>query len=326
MGQRIWQNGDPSEDASVGTCRHDRASTAACSEFTSRIPTLSLKVKSSMRFLHTMFLVACVPTTLSAQQMIHESLTGTPWGHTTSGTWLNGIAESRSAFGKVDHLVTATSFSYSRSPLILESGTYIAVARFAKMVNTTGTAPINLSMIIPTSKTLVTDVSSQTLGSFIHTRALTFNLSAKSSVLFSLSNLDTTMSKDDYYFDDFYVGKVAEGPIELIESLGRRWSHSHGAPHYIKEVPDASSTFGFCDSLGPSQGNGLWWFDWVSGVKQFSAGLHTFNLRIKKVTSLAGYADFDIWISESTDGGATWQAGSKLQWDLTDHIVDKWVE
>ncbi|MEE2888106.1 MAG: hypothetical protein VX951_11815 [Planctomycetota bacterium] len=279
-----------------------------------------------MRTIPTILTLACSLCTVPAQEIIHESLTGAPWGHTATGTWNNGITESRSLFGKVDHLVAATTFTYSRSPLILEAGTYIAVARFAKVVSTTGSAPIDLSMIIPSSKTLTTDVSSQTLDSFIHTRTLNFNLSTKSSVLFSLSNLSTTNNKADYYFDSFYVGKVQEGPVELIESLGRRWGHTHAAPYYLREVADASATFGFCDALGPSQGNGLWWFDWSSGVKQFSTGLYTFNLRIKKVVDLAGWADFDLWVSESTDNGATWQAGSKIEWKRADHIVNKWVE
>ena len=128
-----------------------------------------------------------------------------------------------------------------------ECSTFVALDQRRKegrsaAVGFVGSAPIDLSMIIPTSKTLTTDVSSQTLGSFIHTRTLHFNLSAKSSVLFSLSNLSTTNNKADYYFDSFYVGKVQEGPVELIESLGRRWGHTHAAPYYLREVADASAT------------------------------------------------------------------------------------
>ena len=279
----------------------------------------------TMRTFQTLLALSFIAGIGSAQEIVHESVTAAPWAHTASGTWNNGITETRSAFGKVDHLVSASSFNYTRNPLVLEAGSYIAVARFSKEGTTVATSPIDLSMVLQ-SKVLTTAAADQRLNTFIHTRALTFNLTAKTPVLFSLANNDNNDIEVDYYFDSFYVGKIAEGPVALIESLGRRWGHTHAAPHYFKEVPDASATFGFCDALGPQQNNGLWWFDWSSGIKQFDPGLHTFNLRIKKVTNLAGYADFDLWVSESVDNGVTWQAGSVLEWLRTDHIVDKWVE
>ena len=87
-------------------------------------------------------LVVALTASASAQQITNESLTGTPWSHTATGGWNNGIVESRSLYGKVDHLVTAGSFTYTRAPLTLDAGTYIAVARFAKTKASTGTAPI----------------------------------------------------------------------------------------------------------------------------------------------------------------------------------------
>lgn len=279
-----------------------------------------------MRIIHTTLVLALFASSAATQQVVHESLTGTPWAHSTGGTWLNGITESRSAFNKVDHLVSASAFTYTRSPLLLEAGTYLVVARFAKMVNTTYAAPIDLNMIVPFNKVLTTSVSAQTLGKFIHTRAMTFTLSTKSPVLFSISNLDTTKTKADYYFDSFHVGMIPEGQVVLTESLGRRWTHNHAAPHYLREVADSTANFGFCDALASQQGNGLWWFDWTSGVKQFSTGIHTFNLRIKKIVSVTGASNFDLWVSESTDNGTTWKAGSKIVWTRGSHVLNKWVE
>ena len=42
-----------------------------------------------MRTIPTILTLACSLCTVPAQEIIHESLTGTPWGHTATGTWNN---------------------------------------------------------------------------------------------------------------------------------------------------------------------------------------------------------------------------------------------
>jgi hypothetical protein len=71
-------------------------------------------------------------TSAAAQTVQYESVTGAPWSHTAAGTWKNGVNDPRSSFGKLDNLVSANSFTYTRAPLNLGPGTYIADVRWAK--------------------------------------------------------------------------------------------------------------------------------------------------------------------------------------------------
>ena len=277
-------------------------------------------------------LVVALTASASAQQITNESLTGTPWSHTATGGWNNGIVESRSLYGKVDHLVTAGSFTYTRAPLTLDAGTYIAVARFAKTKASTGTAPIELKAIGMTVTTLITPASAQTVDKFIHTRTLLFTLKSKIPVLFFLENKDTKITKTDYLFDSFHVGKVEGGQAVHVESLTRRWGHTWGAPHYSKEVADKTATFGFVEHLNPpgsaNCGTGsanLWWFRWWSAPRTFLPGVHTGSMRIKKISSPAGSHNFKWFAEVSTDNGTTWKNLASVIWDKSTHIVGKWV-
>jgi hypothetical protein len=285
-----------------------------------------------MRFA-SLSLVVALAASASAQQVTNESLTGTPWTHTTTvGTWKNGIADTRSLYGKVDHLVTGASFTYTRAPLNLNPGTYVVVARFAKTKAATGTAPIDLRAIGGKVTVLTTASSEQKLNKFIHTRSLLLTITTRTPVLFFLQNTDTKVTKTDYLFDSFHVGKVERGLAVHVESLTRRWSHAWGAPHYCKEVADKTATYGFVEHLNPvgssNCGTGsanLWWFRWNSSPRTFLPGVHTGSMRIKKMTSANGAHNFTWFVQVSTDAGATWKKLASAVWDKSTHVVGQWV-
>ena len=285
-----------------------------------------------MRLL-SLSLVLALTSTAAAQQVTHESFTDTAkWTHSASGTWNNGISELRSLFNKVDKLVSATSFIYSRGVLTLDPGTYVAVARFAKITSATGAAPIDLKALVSGNPLLTTPVPDQKVDSFIHTKAMYFTLTAKTQVIFTLSNLDTTITKTNYLFDSFFVGKVERGRVVHIESLTRRWGHAWRAPHYCKEVADNTATFGFVEYLNPryssncgTGSSNLWWFRWNSRPLSFLPGIHTGQMRIKKVNSTVGAHDLDFFIQTSTDNGQTWTSGPITVWKKDTHIVGQWV-
>jgi len=273
--------------------------------------------------------------TATAQQVLFESFTDHKvWTHTgTSPAWKDGVADTNALFGKVDQLVTSNELKYTRTAVTLEAGTYVAWARFAKQQSGLNAQDITLRVSGPVNATLVTPIADQAPpDTYIFTKALVFTLNAKLPVVFSLENTDKTKTKQNYAFDAFHLGRSPFGKVVHIESMGRRWGHAWGCPHYSKEIADKESPFGFVERLNQrwssSCGSGsanLWWFDWNSKPFTLLPGTYTANLRLKKIVSISGQADFGYILKKSTDGGNTWTKDQTMTWKAVTQVVGRYV-
>lgn len=259
-------------------------------------------------------LVCCLGLGLRAQEVLHESLTDrAKWTHKGGPpAWTDGVKNAAAHFGKVDRLNASADLDWRRNaPLVLDPGTYVATVRFAKIQDNVGAAPLDFQVVTASGTFKLTiPVAEQKVGSFVSSRALVFRVDQKSPTIFTLRNVDKKIVKRNYLFDSFHVGRIDFDQVVVYESLGRRWGHAWGCPHYSKEVRDKESAFGFVERLnqrwsslcGSGQAN-LWWFDWTSGVYKLQAATYTANLRVKKIVSAMGAADFRIRVERRTPPG-----------------------
>lgn len=276
----------------------------------------------------TLFVAGLLTAGLSAQQIELESFTDTSkWSSSNSGAVVN---DARSSFGKLYKITSAATFSFTRT-VTLKPGTYVATARFLKATSATGAGPITIRASGVGNNSVTVPVAAQTIDEFIWSVSCTFEVVAGGPVIFNVGNTDANVEQD-YYFDAFEVGKVEAGRAVLVQSLGRRFGHAWGAPHYCKEHPDPTSTFGFVERLNPpgsqncgTSGANLWWFNWNSPALSFPVGTYTGNYRIKKVVSTTGAHNFLYSVRVSTDGGQNYTVLKTVLWDKRQHPVDQWV-
>ena len=271
-------------------------------------------------------LVATISTATqaTAQSKVFESLTG--WTHLgTTPEWTDNVTNNASPFGKVDQLNSTKNLSYTKN-FILEPGTYVAPARLMKFKDQTGVAPIEVSVAGSAgSATTTLPVFEQKTDKWVFTPAVTFTLKTKGVAIFAIKNGNTSITKQNYYFDSFRIGLVPEGEVFMYQSLTHNtWFSVHSSPWHSKNTADKDSAFGEVNKL-----NTVWWLEFrswktdanknrVSNRLKLQPGTYTWNIRMKRT---GGTNNLLLETSTAVGGGKF----DKKTWTNFKPAQNQWV-
>ncbi|MEZ5988004.1 MAG: hypothetical protein R3F30_02530 [Planctomycetota bacterium] len=289
---------------------------------------------SSLRLAAAVAVIACAA---QAQVVVQESMTN--WTHAGTTGWTDDFTLSGSFSGKVDRLDSATSLNYTRTLNTLKKGHYVATIRVQKFKDNVGTAPLTLEVIGAGKTTEETITFSQLgendvkVGQWIWLQSATFTVAADNApVLFRLYNLDTQVTKQNYYFDEFKVGAIPEGKALKYQSLDLDYAPWTGAwvgntTYFAAHTPEKSSAFGEVAKL-----NYVSWMEFKSYYGWNSnqpvhhmvlqPGTYTINWRVQVPTSGAQPIDMIYNINSTGNVTRTWATAEQVagQWQLTPNV------
>ncbi len=202
---------------------------------------------------------------VQAQVVFEESMTN--WAHAGSTGWTDNVTVAGSKGAKVDRLDSVAVLNYTRTVNKLKKGHYVATVRIQKFKSTTGTAPLTFEVLNSSKSKEVTIPFSQygeknkLLNKWSWIQTVVFSVPADNApIIFRLSNLDAKLTKTNYYFDWFKVGRIPEGKVLKYQSLDwsyAPWSGAWQGSRYFKDhVAEKTSAFGEV-----AEPNGLSWME-----------------------------------------------------------------
>jgi len=280
---------------------------------------------------------ALLAAPLTAQLTHHGSLT--TWAHTGgSPSWTDNVTLPttlpKSEFKTVDQLNSTTLLSYTGRVTQLKPGWYVATARIMKFKDEKGAADLSIEAIggngltkrmLPAAHSIGPKDKKTgkytRVGKWIWTPGVTFQVKASApSVILRITNTDTKVTKQNYYFDSFRVGRIPEGKALLYESLTlSTFRSTWGSPYHTRMNPATTSAFGVDNKL-----NYVWWL-WFArfGEAQkivLQPGTYTFNFRMHTpLLSNLGDLKYAVRVGTSKAVTRTWAAADQpvSQWTLT---------
>jgi len=187
-------------------------------------------------------------SSLSAQVAFQESMTN--WTHAGSTGWTDNFAMSTAKGGKVDRLNSSTVLNYSRSVTTLKKGHYVATVRLMKFKDKVGVAPLTLEVISSGKVSEQTIAFSQSTDHWIYTQTVAFSVAVDNApAVFRLFNIDPKITKTNYYFDWFKIGKIPEGKVLKYQSMDYDYAPWTGAwlgssTWFTNHLAEKSSAFG----------------------------------------------------------------------------------
>lgn len=234
----------------------------------------------------------------SAQIAFEESMTN--WVHIGSTGWTDDFTLAGSKGGKVDRLDSAALVNYTRTVTSLKKGHYVATIRMQKFKAITGAAPFRLEVTNRPGSVETTVPFSfygpqnangyKFLDEWVWIQPVVFSVPADNApMLFRLSNLDATLTKTDYYFDWFKIGRVPEGKVFKYQSHDygyAPWSQANqgSGVWYRDHVAEPTSAFGEVTEV--SGNNWLehrsfyGWRNQINHPMVLQPGTYTFNFRV----------------------------------------------
>ncbi|MCA8969902.1 MAG: hypothetical protein KDC95_08975 [Planctomycetes bacterium] len=282
----------------------------------------------------TVPVLALLAGSATAQIAFEESMTN--WPHSPVAGWTDDFTLAGSKGGKVDRLDSTATFTYTRTLNALKKGHYVATVRFMKFTDNVGVAPISLEVFSGgVRKTAETITHSQAIDRWIYGQTVTFTVpSDNAPVLFRLFNLDTTITKQNYYFDWFKVGQLPEKAIEY-QSLDYDYAPWSGAwlgnaTWFKNHVAEATSAFGeVAEPAGVNWMEHKSFYGWSASDPKhdlvLQPGVYTFNYRI--FVPASGLWDLDLLHNINAAGfnTRTWTTAEQKTgaWQLSPNVSFK---
>ena len=154
---------------------------------------------------------------------------------------------------------------------------------------------------------------------WVWTDPVTFYVDQPSvNAVFFLKNMDTKITKQNFYFDGVILGKVTDEKIVECQSMTLHCATTWGMPYTKRGVPEKTSPFGRIDHVqNQGGGTGLWWFHWHTRPIVLQPGVYTANVRAMKDTTPATQA-IDLF---TTVNGVKYL----VTWGTADQPLNKWV-
>ncbi|RLB54021.1 MAG: hypothetical protein DRI90_20640 [Deltaproteobacteria bacterium] len=274
------------------------------------------------------------PTALTAQMTQHASLT--TWSHSGgSPAWTDNVTMPTTLpaadFKTVDQLNSTTVLSYTGQISGLKAGWYVVAARIMKFKDEKGAADLSIEAIAANGVTKRFLPAAHSLGpqnattkvyarinKWVWTPAVTFQVKASSgSAIIRIQNADTKITKQNYYFDSFRIGKIPEGKALIYESLTLNTFRSTWAGTYHTRMnPQPLSAFGVDNKLV-----GVWWlaFGRFGEADKIVLQPGNYSFNFKMLVSSGTKSDLFYRINI---GGAGWV---KRTWLATDQPTGKWA-
>ena len=271
---------------------------------------------------------------VQAQVVFQESMTN--WAHAGTTGWSDNVTATGSKGAKVDRLDSVTLLNYTRTVNKLKKGHYVATVRIQKFKSITGTAPLTFEVLNSSQSKEQTIPFSQygeknkLLGKWSWIQTIVFSVPADNApMIFRLSNLDSKLTKQNYYFDWFKVGRVPEGKVLKYQSQDygyAPWSQANQGTNvwYKDHVVEKSSAFGEVTQV--SGNNWLEhrsFYGWNSSMPKhdmmLQPGTYTYNWRVFVPTS--GLWDFFLHHATVAGTKVTW---NKRTWTQAEQKTNAW--
>lgn len=277
-----------------------------------------------------------------AQVVFEEPMTN--WAHTGTAGWTDDFALAGSKAGKVDRLDSVTSLNYTRVIASLKKGHYVATIRIQKFKSITGTAPLTFEVTnSPGSKEVTIPFSQygplnnsnvyKFLDKWTWIQTVVFSVpSDNASMLFRLHNTDTSLTKQDYYFDWFKIGQVPEGKVLKYHSLNYSyapWSLANqgGGRWYKDDVVEKTSAFGeVTEVTGNNWLEHRSFYGWnaknVVHEMILQPGTYTYNFRVYSPSSGKWPFNLQHKVGSAAWVVRTWQPAEQANnaWQLSPNI------
>ena len=221
--------------------------------------------------------------------VVFESL-DTKWTHVLGApNWTDNTTAAGSDFPTVSQLNSAPLLDYTSAQTSLQPGVYSIAVRVKKMTDQIGAVPITLSVQgLPVPQQTVLAITAQGTDQWVLTPALVLNLKFPLALTFKLTATQGAVPIQNYQFDSFAIGSIAQGPVLVCESMARTWGHAWGSPYYTEDQIDTDAVFGVSDTL-----NYVWWLEYGSPDWYLPPGTYVFNARLKKTVSASNAVPLD---------------------------------
>ena len=280
-----------------------------------------------MRFIPLLLAWAVLAPATAGQTVLYRSLT--TWTH-LGGTpdWTDDVVVSGSEFPKVDQLNSTKTLQYTTAAIQLVRGSYVLTFRVMKFKDNNGVAPFFTEAVVggkrftneTPAKRIQIPVDPKTgklkKPRWVWTDPLTFYVgSASANVVFFLKNMDTKITKQNFYFDAVILGKVRSEKILDCQSMTLHCATTWGFPYTSRGVKEKTSPFGRVDHVNAAN---LWWFHWHSRPIVLQPGIYTANVRAMKDTNMQYATGIDL---RTTVNNVKY----RVTWDPDEQILGKWV-
>lgn len=202
------------------------------------------------------------------------------WG---SPYWTENVADANAEAGVVDQLHYVFWLELHSPQVVLQPGTYVAQARVAKTVSTTGrfalTVEARAGTVVLGSSVL--PAASQPVDTYVWSPEVVFTVQQPTVVDIVVRNTSGGQ-KQNYRFDTARVGFVPVGKAVQVDSLDT-WGFANET-YYDRYVVEPGSVYGRV-----ARRNGNWGLSWMDLRKSRSmeAGTHVANVRLRSLLGIA---------------------------------------